>query len=129
MKADQVIAFLDGQRYCAIATIGPAAEPHLVPVSFVSLDDGSFWLPAVAGAARLRDIWSRPRAALVVGQGVGTGHTLVLANGSVETVAPDRLPDEVRQRGLDKLGNTEWAACWLVLRPDRLIAYAGHADS
>ncbi|MGC1183554.1 MAG: pyridoxamine 5'-phosphate oxidase family protein [Candidatus Dormiibacterota bacterium] len=125
MTAEQVTRFVCRQRNCALATTSPQGEPHLVPVSFLFLADGSFWLPAVAGAARLRDIRSRPRAALLVGQGQGAEHHLVIASGPIEVVASGDLPRSVLVGSADKLGNTSWASWWLVLRPDRLIAYGG----
>jgi hypothetical protein len=127
MTAAEVGRFLARERYCAIATGSPKGEPHLVPVSFVFLDDGSFWLPAVDGSARLRDISAHPRAALLVGQGVGADHQLVIARGPVEIMATATLPAVVRKRSQEKLGDTTWAGSWLVLRPDRLIAYAAAA--
>lgn len=125
MTAEQVTRFLRQQRNCAIATSSPQGEPHLVPVSFLFLPDGSFWLPAVDGAARLRDIRWRPWAALLVGQGLGAEHQLVMASGPIEVVAAGALPRSVRDGCQDKLGDTSWASRWLVLRPDRLIAYGG----
>jgi hypothetical protein len=42
-------------------------------------------------------------------------------------MATATLPAEVRKRSQEKLGDTTWASSWLVLRPDRLIAYAAAA--
>lgn len=124
MTAEQVISFLADQRYCAIATTNPQGEPHLVPVSFLSLADGTLWLPTVDGSVRLRDVLSNSRAAVVVGQGVAGTHAAVMARGPVLAVASAEVPAAVLERAQAKLGDTAWAAWWLLLRPDRLLAYS-----
>lgn len=125
MTARQLRRFLASQRFCVLASTGGDGEPHLVPVSFLSTGDGRFWLPSVAGAVRLRDLQARPRLALIIGQGMGEAHRLVLANGSVEVVPSQDLPATVRGQAELKLGDVAWAAWWLLLRPDRLVAYRG----
>ncbi len=125
MSAAEALAFLSGQRYCAIATVSPGGDPQLVPGSFVCAEDGTFWLPAVAGTARARSLRRHPRLALLVGQGVDAGHRLVLAQGAAEVVAPADLPARVAELARAKLGGLGWASQWLLMRPDRMLTYAG----
>ncbi|MHB8394830.1 MAG: pyridoxamine 5'-phosphate oxidase family protein [Candidatus Dormibacteria bacterium] len=124
MSALEVEAFLAQERFCAIATTGLNRVPHLVPGSLVNDRDATFWLPTVAGAVRLADLRSHPTAAVLVGQGVAATHALVMARGVVEKFAPDDVPGRVRAAARAKLGDTSWAALWLALRPERLIAYS-----
>jgi hypothetical protein len=128
IRADGVATFLGQQRFCVIATTSPAGNPRLVPGSFVSMEDGTFWLPTVAGAGRLRDVRTRPRAAVLVGQGVGSEHTLVMVNGLVELVESFELPAAVQAQARAKLGETAWVGCWLRLRPERLLAYSAPTE-
>lgn len=125
LSAAEVERFLAEQRFCAIATTGSSGAPHLVPGSFANDASGTFWLPTVAGAVRLEDLRTHPRAAVLVGQGVGASHTLVLAHGVVERFHRDDLPAAVLARAEAKLGDTSWADSWLELRPKRLLAYSG----
>lgn len=118
MTAGQFISFLADQRYCAIATTGSQGSPHLVPVSFLNPADGTFWLPTVDGSLRLRTILWNPRAAVVVGQGLAGSRTVVVARGAVGAVASSEIPAAVREQAQAKLGDTAWAAGWLVLRPE-----------
>jgi hypothetical protein len=128
IRAEGVATFLGQQRFCVIATTTPAGNPRLVPGSFVSMEDGTLWLPTVAGAGRLRDVRSLPRAAVVVGQGMSSEQTLVMLNGPVDLVESAELPAAVRAQARAKLGETAWAGCWLRLRPERLLAYSAAAE-
>ncbi len=129
MSAAQAVAFLEGQRYCAVATVTGQGDPHLAPCAFLSLEDGSFWLPAVAQALRLRHLRRRPRLALVVGQGVGPEHQVVLARGPVVMIAVPEVPPAVLSRAEHKLGSTRWAGTWIHLVGERLLAYRGDAGA
>ncbi|HEY6538487.1 MAG TPA: pyridoxamine 5'-phosphate oxidase family protein [Candidatus Dormibacteraeota bacterium] len=117
--------FLREQRFCALATTSPGGDPHLVPVGFLYLDDTSFWLPTGAGAVRLADLRKRPRAALMVGQGVGAQHQLVLVRGPVRIHPGQDLRGVVAKAAGEKLGDTDWASSWLELRPTSVLAYSG----
>ncbi|MGH7609668.1 MAG: pyridoxamine 5'-phosphate oxidase family protein [Candidatus Dormibacteria bacterium] len=125
MRAADLLAFLGQQRYCAVASVSGAGQPHLAPASFLSLEDGTFWLPSMAGALRVRHLdRQRARLALLVGQGMGSSHTVVSATGPVVVIATADLAETVRSQGTAKLADCSWAECWLRLEPERLLGYS-----
>jgi hypothetical protein len=88
--------------------------------------DGRFWLPSVGGATRLRNLAQQPWAALVVHEGEGTDHIVVLAEGpavvhtDVAEVFAGGLADTWRER----IGEVpEWAAALIEVRPTKVLSY------
>jgi hypothetical protein len=67
MSADEVDAFLAGQRTCRVATVGPAG-PHATPLWFV-WHGGALWLTSLARSRRWADLRADPRVAVVVDAG------------------------------------------------------------
>jgi PPOX class probable F420-dependent enzyme len=69
----EVRSFLEGHRLGHLATLGPDATPHVVPVCY-ALDDAGLYVVAdekpkrgpAARLARLQNLRRSPRAALVV---------------------------------------------------------------
>src|SRR5437879_12125097 len=56
--------FLGSQRIGRLATVGPGGQPHVMPVMYQLLDDGS--LEFDADGVKLRNLSAEPRVALVV---------------------------------------------------------------
>lgn len=129
MAPNELLEFLAQERFCAIASSSPRGDPQLVPGSFVCLPDGAFWLPTVAGAARLLAVRSRPRLALMVGQTLGSRHQLVLARGPARELSPAALSPAVLEQARAKLGELSWASSWLRLRPTWMIGYSARPGS
>jgi hypothetical protein len=106
-------AVLRSRRYAVVCSTRPDGRPHATPTSF-TLVGSSLWLPTVAGAVRGRNVRARPWLVLVVSEGEGDTHLAVIVEGpvTVETAPPE---------GVER---PEWAAEWLVLRPERVLSYA-----
>ncbi len=84
---DQEIEFLRSQRIGRLATVSPRGWPHVMPVMYSLLDDGS--LEFDADGAKLRNLSTEPRAALVVdASGPKRG---VAIQGHTEVVGPERI--------------------------------------
>lgn len=58
------LQFLRSQRIGRLATVGPAGWPHVMPVMYEVLDDGS--LEFDADGVKLRNLVGQPRVAFVV---------------------------------------------------------------
>lgn len=109
MDTEQLAVFLDGASFCVLATSRPDGRPQAAPVAF-ELRDGAFWIATVAGA-RLRNLRTRPYAALVVSDSSREDHRMVMAEGPV--VLHQSAPAQ-----------PSWAAATIELRPMLLFSYA-----
>lgn len=79
-------SFLESQRIGRLATSGPSGWPHVMPVMYSLLPDGS--LEFDADGVKLRNLRFSGRAALVVdGMGPRRG---ISVQGTVELVGPER---------------------------------------
>ncbi|GIW44295.1 MAG: hypothetical protein KatS3mg077_1577 [Candidatus Binatia bacterium] len=58
------LAFVRAQRVARLATVGPDAEPHNVPVCTVAIG-GKIYFASDANARKVRNIRTNPRVALV----------------------------------------------------------------
>jgi hypothetical protein len=67
MSADEIDAFLAGQRTCRVATIGPDG-PHATPLWFY-WDGTHFWLYSITRAQRWADLMRDPRIGITVDAG------------------------------------------------------------
>jgi general stress protein 26 len=125
MDGPRMAAFLDGRRYAVCATSGKDGRPQASPVAFIAWN-GTLWFASVQGA-RLRNLRARPYASVVIMDGEGTAHRAVIAEGPVllhEVASADPLPEEFRQRWMDRHGALpSWAAALIEIRPDRLFSY------
>jgi len=61
---DLELGFLRSQRIGRLATAGPSGQPHVMPVMYQVLEDGS--LEFDADGVKLRNLSSEPRVAFVV---------------------------------------------------------------
>jgi pyridoxamine 5'-phosphate oxidase family protein len=64
MLGEAELSFLRSQRIGRLATVGPSGFPHVMPVMYEVLEDGS--LEFDADGIKLRNLTAEPRAALVV---------------------------------------------------------------
>jgi hypothetical protein len=90
----------------------------------------TFWLPAVAGSIRARNLRTNPWLTLVVAENDDESHIAVIAEGPAELVPLDELPDDVRatvDQNSSQVWN--WVDVWIVLRTERVLSYAAeHAQ-
>jgi predicted pyridoxine 5'-phosphate oxidase superfamily flavin-nucleotide-binding protein len=119
----QVVRFAAEQRWCALATVDRSGMPRSVPTSFVLDPAGRFWLPTVTGASRLNHIARNPRAAITAGQGIGEGHTCLIAWGPAEIRQVAAVPAPITAAAASKLGDLSWVGAWNLVKPQRLLAY------
>ena len=70
MSADEVRAFLDGERTVTCATIGRDGRPHLMPLWYV-VRDGELWAWTYAKSQKVRNLERDPRCTLQVEAGRG----------------------------------------------------------
>ncbi|MBA3728215.1 MAG: methyltransferase domain-containing protein, partial [Actinobacteria bacterium] len=80
LSSEGLLRFLDRKRYAVLSTARPDGRPHAAMVAFC-LREGVFWLPSVAGSARLRNLAAEPWATLVVSEGEGEEHVAVVVEG------------------------------------------------
>jgi len=62
-------AFLDAERTCRVATVGPDGTPHVSPLWF-GWSDGALWLFSITRSRRWKDLERDPRVSVVVDAGV-----------------------------------------------------------
>ncbi len=80
------LEFVRSQRIGRLATVSPAGWPHVMPVMYEVLEDGS--LEFDADGVKLRNLTAQPRAALVVDAG-GPKRGVSL-QGRIQVVGPER---------------------------------------
>jgi pyridoxamine 5'-phosphate oxidase family protein len=81
------LEFLRQQRIGRLATVGPSGFPHVMPVRYEVLEDGS--LEFDADGIKLRNLTHEPRVAFVVdAMGPRRG---VAVQGRAEVVGPERV--------------------------------------
>jgi pyridoxamine 5'-phosphate oxidase family protein len=80
------LEFLRSQRIARVATVGPTAWPHVVPVMYSITDDGA--LEFDVDGIKLRNLQAEPRMAMVVdAMGPKRG---VSMQGRAELIGPER---------------------------------------
>jgi hypothetical protein len=133
MTADEVDAFLDAQRTCRVATVGPDG-PHATPLWFV-WHAGALWLTSLARSRRWADLRSDPRIAVVIDAGERYGELrAVELRGRVEVVGEvPRVGEPVpelegpEQAFADKYGGGvlehDGRHGWLRVAPEKIISW------
>lgn len=121
MDADGLRSFLDGHRYCVLATVTGRGRPMARPVAFTVVD-AAFWFATVAGS-RLRNIERTPWVSIVVAEGDAGDHHAVTVDGPASIV--QLPPEDVLAAWEDKHGSpAEWASAWFEVAPSRLLSYS-----
>jgi pyridoxamine 5'-phosphate oxidase family protein len=83
---DVELEFLRSQRIGHLATVSPSGQPHVMPVMYRALEDGS--LEFDADGIKLRNLSAEPRVALVVdAMGPRRG---VAIQGDASLIGPER---------------------------------------
>jgi nitroimidazol reductase NimA-like FMN-containing flavoprotein (pyridoxamine 5'-phosphate oxidase superfamily) len=125
MDAAQLRSFLDGHRYCVLATTTAQLHPVARPVAFTVIG-ASFWFATVAGP-RLRNLERTPWASIVVAEGDDGEHRAVAVDGPATIT---RQPSEQVLAGWEARhrSRAEWAAAWFEIQPARLISYSAKSE-
>ena len=105
MDAAQLRSFLDGHRYCVLATTTAQLHPVARPVAFTVIGT-AFWFATVAGP-RLRNLERTPWASIVVAEATPASTERSLSTGQPQSPASLR------------------SSCWLRGRPDMAHAPNG----
>jgi hypothetical protein len=118
LSPGQLAAYLDRRAFAVIGTRRPDGRPHAAMSSYVRRGR-DFWLPAVAGSVRERNVRTEPWMTMTVTEGDRDSHIVVLAEGPAEVVALAAVPAEVRAAV-----SGDWVATWIRLTAQRLLSYA-----
>ncbi|WP_341715658.1 pyridoxamine 5'-phosphate oxidase family protein [Micromonospora sp. FIMYZ51] len=121
MTSAQLARLLHPGAYGVLATTRADGRPHATPASLV-LHERAVWLPTVAGAVRLANLAAHPYASLVVMQGDGPNHAMVMMEGAVEVVAASA--DDVTAAANRYGRELTWATAWIRLTPQKILSYA-----
>ncbi len=121
MNAAQLRSFLDGHRYCVLATTTAQRHPVARPVAFTVIGT-SFWFATVAGP-RLRNLQRTPWASIVIAEGDAGKHHAVAVDGPATTT---RHPSQPLLAAWEARhgSRAEWAAAFFEIQPTRLISYS-----
>jgi hypothetical protein len=123
MTGPQLAGYLERRTYALASSTRRDGRPHAAPTLF-SMYAEAFWLPTLAGAARLSNVRSHPWLALSILEGEHDTHAAVLTEGPAEVVttvpADVQSITEVRNSG----GSLDWATAWLRMTPQRLFSFA-----
>ena len=124
LTAEQLTSYLGRREYAVVGTSRPDGRPH-ASMSMYIRSGSAFWLPAVAGSIRARNLRTNPWLTLVVAENDDESHIAVIAEGPAELVALDDLPDDVRA-AVDRNWSQvwSWVGVWIVLRTERVLSYA-----
>ena len=124
LTAEQLTSYLGRREYAVVGTSRPDGRPH-ASMSMYIRSGSAFWLPAVAGSIRARNLRTNPWLTLVVAENDDESHIAVIAEGPAELVALDDLPDDVRA-AVDRNWSQvwSWVDVWIVLRTERVLSYA-----
>jgi hypothetical protein len=85
------------------------------------------WFPTVAGAVRLAHLAACPWASLVVMQGGGSDHVMVMAEGPAEVL--DAAADDVTAAAVRYGRELPWASAWIRMTPQKIFSYAAGAPA
>jgi hypothetical protein len=119
MDAAGIEAFLAEHRFATVATTRPNGRPQASPLSFV-VHHACFWFALVAGQ-RLRNLRHVPYLALVISQGDGGSHRMLLAEGPVVVhPASGQLAALWEER---EGAPASWAEAIVAVAPERLFSY------
>jgi general stress protein 26 len=124
MDAAAIETFLGCHRYAVVATTRPDGRPQAAPLAFF-VSAGSFWFASVAGQ-RLRNLEHRPYIAIVISEGDGAAHQLLMAEGGVRLHPVTASLAAAWAERHDEAPT--WAATMIELAPERLFSYQATAS-
>jgi len=124
LTAEQLTGYLSRREYAVVGTSRPDGRPH-ASMSMYIRSGTDFWLPAVAGSIRARNLEKNPWLTMVIAENDDETHVAVIAEGPADVVPLDDVSDDVRA-AVDQHwpGVWKWVNVWIVLRTERLLSYA-----
>jgi len=121
LTGPQLVHVLLTRRNGVLATTRKDGRPHSAPCAFV-LFGRAIWLPVVAGAARAANVARQPWVSLVVAEGHGNEHGVVIIEGPATVVSVE--PEGLAEAATAKLESLSWIDRWIRLAPAKLLSYA-----
>lgn len=119
-----LVTFLSARRYCVLSTVRPDGRPHAAPVGY-ALVGTKFVFASLDDAARVRNLTHEPHASIVVSQGEGDEHGVVIAEGVASITPTLEAPLEMREPFRDAEGAMPaWIGVIITVTPERLLSYA-----
>jgi hypothetical protein len=117
LSGERLDAYLDRHAFGVIGTCRPDGRPHATVATYIR-QDAVFWLPTMAGTARVRNLHAQPWLTLTVSEGdKGGDHMVVLIEGPARVVPAAEVP-------ADLLTRAPQGWIWVRLTPERLLSYA-----
>ena len=113
--------------YCRQEVVASTCPDGLPPAAFVNVG-GELWLATSAEDVRRRNVAIDRELSLVVTEGDLDDDTTLLIEGPAREVAvADAAPGVAESYERTYGQRPDWAACWLVLRPRRVLSHHGNA--
>ncbi|HJT38677.1 MAG TPA: pyridoxamine 5'-phosphate oxidase family protein [Actinomycetota bacterium] len=124
MDGAMLLSFLTGKRYAVLATTRPDGRPQAAPVGY-ALVGTKFVMGSLPDAQRVRNLRHEPHASVVIEQGEGDQHAVVIVDGTTRLLEPLEASLDMRAPFRDDAGALpEWIGILVVLTPERLLSYA-----
>lgn len=124
LTAEQLTSYLTRREYAVVGTTRPDGRPH-ASMSMYIRSGTAFWLPAVAGSVRARNLKTNPWLTMVVAENDDESHIAVIAEGPAELVTLDDLPADLRTAVDQNWPHVwKWVDTWIVLNTERVLSYA-----
>jgi general stress protein 26 len=124
LTAEQLTSYLNRREYGVVGTTRPDGRPH-ASMSMYIRSGTAFWLPAVAGSVRARNLTTNPWLTMVVAENDDESHIAVITEGPAELVTLDNLPADLRTSVDQNWPHVwKWVDTWIVLNTERVLSYA-----
>jgi Pyridoxamine 5'-phosphate oxidase len=129
LNARQVVAYLQGTKHVAFATVNEHGEPRVAPLDGVFVR-GRFTVSTGGRAARLRHLHANPAcsAAHLVGDEIAVvvhGHATILAQGDEGADELDRIWTEIYDSSPFSWGD---GVVFMRIQPTSMWAYSFHPE-
>ena len=118
LSAAQLASYLDRRAFAVVGSARENGRPHAAMSVYVRRGV-TFWLPAMAGSVRERNLRGMPWLTMVIAEGDYPEHIAVIIEGGAEVVAPPQVPADVRAAATG-----DWVSTWIRLTAERLLSYA-----
>jgi predicted pyridoxine 5'-phosphate oxidase superfamily flavin-nucleotide-binding protein len=118
LSAAQLASYLGRRAFAVVGSARGNGRPHAAMSVYVRRGD-TFWLPAMAGSVRERNLRGTPWLTMVIAEGDHPEHIAVIVEGPAEVVAPAQVPADVRAAVTG-----DWVSAWIRLTAERLLSYA-----
>jgi general stress protein 26 len=131
LSGPELDGFLSERRYAMVATTRPDGRPHATMAAFRHRD-GRLWLPTVAAAARVRNISANPGITVIVAEGVGDEHVMVMLEGrAILHHDPEPIMTAWFREAWVAVYESDlsWAGRIIEVIPTKVLSYSGSSRS